>query len=126
MNGQGKYCVKDVEEMAGIVEEHELESKTGGVVFAANLRICMKDPSVFVVLLRRCKESQLLLWTGTGEPAVLQSYVDWTRGYFEVQGVGGRVGFDAAVAGGVVEGYKNEFLIKAINVWNWAIGRGVE
>ncbi|GMI47862.1 hypothetical protein TrCOL_g5344 [Triparma columacea] len=125
MNEGGVYTEEDVEGMAGLVEKYDLEAKSGGVVFAANCRIACKDPSTLISLLLRCRSSQILLWTGTGEPSIMQHKVDEVRRAFEEGGVGDRVGFDCKVAEGRVEGWKNEIMVQAINVINWIRGCGI-
>eukprot|EP00929_Paragymnodinium_shiwhaense_P007230 TRINITY_DN111163_c0_g1_i1.p1 TRINITY_DN111163_c0_g1~~TRINITY_DN111163_c0_g1_i1.p1 ORF type:complete len:351 (-),score=73.97 TRINITY_DN111163_c0_g1_i1:818-1870(-) len=65
-----------------------------GVVFAVSVRLAARDPVPFVGLLRQVPGSQLLLWTGTHEPPIDRTTVDWLQAYYRELGLNARVGYD--------------------------------
>ena len=65
------------------------------VVFAASARLALCNPRPLLELLKQKPTSQLLLWTGTGEPSLpLQSYESLARQFAEVRD---RVGYDCKI-----------------------------
>ena len=60
---------------------NSLQSLSSGIVFAVNLRIMMYGEGIanLAGLLREVEGSQILAWTGTGEPPVRGSDVDWVK-----------------------------------------------
>ena len=75
-----------------------------------------RDTEGLKALLRRISGSQLLLWTGTGEPSVNPGYVEWMKG--EMTEFEGRVGYDCKMSGGRLEGWANELAIGVLNIFN--------
>jgi len=73
-----------------------------GFVFAVNARLALRNSEPLLDLLSRKPESQLLLWTGTGEPPIPA----WTRAQLSrcFSGVENRVGFDCQVASSCFNG----------------------
>jgi hypothetical protein len=69
-----------------------------GVVLAVNARLLSRDPSPFDRFLAEFDETQLLVWTGTGELPIGQGTMDSIVRYFEKQGTIERIGFDCAVS----------------------------
>ena len=96
----------------------------GGIVFAANFRVAGRDLEGLKGLLMRVEGSQLLLWTGTGEPSVNGGYVEWMKR--EMAEFQGRVGFDCKISEGRFEGWVNEMVIGVLNVFNRLRGLGIE
>ncbi|GMH59784.1 hypothetical protein TrST_g1593 [Triparma strigata] len=121
-NPLGTYLPSDVTSMISLCEQYDLSEKSAGIVFALNLRIAMKDLNTVKGLLA-VPNSQILFWTGTGEPSVHKSYLEWVE--TEMEEFKGRVAFDCKIAETSLEGYKNEFLIKLINTINRFRGLGL-
>ena len=125
-NSGGYYTGEDCDAMAGLVERHGLKGGggggAGGVVFAANFRVAGRDLEGLKGLLRRVEGSQLLLWTGTGEPSVNEGYIDWMKR--EMAEFEGRVGFDCKLSEGRLEGWVNEAAISVLNIFNRLRGLG--
>jgi hypothetical protein len=120
-NPGGYYLPADAGAMRALCEKHGLPGRAP-VVFAANFRVAMRDPTALKGLLGDLPGTQLLLWTGTGEPAVRGGEVEAARDYFEREGLLERVGFDCLVAGGGVEAAVAASKIVVINVINWFRG----
>lgn len=78
-----------LEACKGCVADH-------GFVFAVNARLALRNSEPLLDLLSRKPESQLLLWTGTGEPPI----PTWTRAQLArcFSGMEHRVGYDCQVA----------------------------
>lgn len=68
------------------------------VVFSAALRFTELDASPIISLLRQVPDSQLILWTGTGEVPVRATAVDEMLCVLDDAGVADRTGFDVALA----------------------------
>ncbi len=124
-NEGGVYLKSDVDDMVELCKKHKLGERSGGLVFAANARIVFREPETMAELLEQMPVAQLLLWTGTGEPPIRQSVVDWLKVYYNDRGVGDRVGFDCNIAEGAVDGIWQEAKVKIINVINYFRGFGI-
>ena len=70
-----------------------------GVVLAVNARVLAKNCSSMETILNKIPGTQLLVWTGTGEPPISQRKIDYIKHYFDRNGLGDRVGFDCKVRG---------------------------
>jgi hypothetical protein len=84
------YDSEHMETMSSMLTAHNLT----GVVFAACARLVSYDPSPLAALLEKFPQSQLLLWTGTGEPPLQQARAEYLQGVFKENGLHERVGFD--------------------------------
>lgn len=69
-----------------------------GLVLALNARLLCLAPRVFDSFLLEFKQSQLLAWTGTGEPPIARSSVDNLSDSFQQNLLGERIGFDVSYA----------------------------
>ena len=92
------YTPTDVKAMQGLMEQYQLSEKCAGVVLAVNARVLAKQIGCFDELLKVFPSSQLLIWTGTGEPPISSLLLRYLRNHFESIGYGGRVGFDCQVS----------------------------
>lgn len=90
------YSQHDVDEMASLCAEYALDGAS--LVFAVSLRIAERSLTELAALLARIPQSQLLLWTGTGEAPVRRELHTRALSALRERGVADRVGFDIAVA----------------------------
>ena len=95
------YTPQDIFEMERVCIEHGIHGKD--VVFCAAVRLAELAAAPLVTLLRRVPESQLLLWTGTGEVPIREGTLRKLRGLMASAGLGERVGFDIALAQSCVQ-----------------------
>jgi hypothetical protein len=84
--------------MQELVEQYQLTEKSLGVVLAVNARVLAKRVGCFDELLKAFPFCQLLIWTGTGEPAISSFLLQYLKDHFESIGSGDRVGFDCQVS----------------------------
>jgi len=92
------YSNEDVQQMMSLIVAYDLFQKSAGVVLAVNARVLgMSDLSVFQRILSRYP-TQLLVWTGVGEPPIPQSLVRHLKLHFEKHGFIDRIGFDCSVS----------------------------
>ena len=119
-NDEGAYSAGDAAAMAALVREHDLASRSALLVFAVNFRILQQEESRASIgsLLERVEHSQILCWTGTGEPPVRREDVDEMQDYFARRGLGERVGLDVRIAASWWEGVVADISLVAINVLN--------
>lgn len=91
----GPYTCKHVDDMLALVRRHHLKD----VVLAANLRLTLLagSPNPLTRVFRD-SSCELLLWTGTGEPAVAQVDVDACIAALDVKTSEDLLGFDLKVA----------------------------
>jgi hypothetical protein len=120
-NDEGHYTVDDVEAMTDVITRHDLLSH-GGLVFAVSFRILERNPTHIKDLLITFPTTQILVWTGSGEPPIPQTSLDAMKQYSEVHGLTERVGYDCQIAGSVVEGSIAELKIVIVNVYNAVLG----
>jgi hypothetical protein len=69
-----------------------------GIVLALNARVLCLSPRVFDPFLSEFEGSQLLCWTGTGEPPIFRSEVEGLSEGFQQNQLGERIGFDCSYA----------------------------
>jgi len=98
------YTNGDVDAMVSLIRRHGLRA----VVVAANLRIALRSPALDRLLAE--SDAELLLWTGTGEPAVAPAALDAAARRFGA----GRCAFDALLAPTNAAGRLNG---AALGVW---------
>jgi len=101
--GRAVYSEADCRAMASLWKDYAVEMgmQSGGVVFAAALRLAEREPGALIQMLKESADSQLLLWTGTWEPPVRTSTVSSITAAFEEAGVAHRCGFDCKILGAV-------------------------
>lgn len=94
------YTEDDCAAMEGLCRAYAEGSAAGstGFVFAVAARLAYRDVAPLVHLLESISSSQLLIWTGTGEPPIPQSTMEGLRNALEASGVAHRCGFDCQVA----------------------------
>jgi len=119
-NTQGSYSADDVNSMIELINEYDLVSRSGLIVFAVNFRIMREEESreSLRTALAKVANSQLLLWTGTGEPPVREADVMELKADFKNRGFGDRIGFDVQIASSWWEGVVAETKVVGINVIN--------
>jgi hypothetical protein len=90
------YSPHDMQEMQRVLQEHRIPGSA--VVFAASLRLSERTIKLHGELLSAVPDSQLLIWTGTGEPPITAS--TQARIHLELARMGHaeRVGFDVQIA----------------------------
>jgi hypothetical protein len=64
------------------------------LVLALNARLLAKKMNAFDVFLEEFPKSQILAWTGSGEPKIPKSVVEKLEDYYATKGMGERIGFD--------------------------------
>lgn len=99
--GDNKYTETDVQNMVDLIRRYNLEDEhtSGGIVLAVNARLLYNDCSPFDSFLETSMpNSQLLVWTGTGELPIAQDSIDSIKAHFEKQGTLDRIGFDCKVS----------------------------
>ena len=84
--------------MQELMERYQLVDKCAGVVLAVNARVLAKRVGCFDELLKAFDSCQLLIWTGTGEPAISHALLWYLRSHFKSIGFSNRVGFDCQVS----------------------------
>ena len=72
-------------------------SKKVGIVLALNARLLAKNLPPFGDFLERYDSSQLLIWTGQGEPPIPRRKVHYIQEFFDARNLGHRIGFDVQV-----------------------------
>ena len=138
--GVGGYTEAHCDAMYALLERHGLLDTE--LVLAVAARQTAQNPAPLLKLLRRLPRSELLVWTGTGEPAILPGLVGRIRRAFasiEARGWGGgggggarggrrtRVNFDVAVQEGgplralLWNGDRSIFLFRAYRPFKWAL-----
>lgn len=90
------YSAQDVTEMASICAEYSLAGET--VVFAVSVRLAERALMDVASILQRVPDSQLLLWTGTGEASIKPTMLDRVQAELKGLGFAHRVGYDVAIA----------------------------
>ena len=90
------YNEYDVTDMQRLCQEHEIPGSA--IVFAASLRFTERCVPLFGRLLANVPESQLLLWTGTGEVPVHPSTHSRVAAQLATLGFAERVGSDVQIA----------------------------
>ncbi|CAJ1944479.1 unnamed protein product [Cylindrotheca closterium] len=111
------YTPTDVAAMQELMEQHQLSEKSLGVVLAVNARVLAKRVGCFDELLKSFPSCQLLIWTGTGEPAISSFLLQYLKGHYESIGYSGRVGFDCQVESNPLKGIFVDVAVKAVSVW---------
>ena len=96
-----RHDVKSMLEACKACEEDQ------ALVFAVNARLALRNAEPLLELLGMKPQSQLLLWTGTGEPP-LPSWT-WSRLVQRFAGAQDRVGYDCQVASSCFHGLACQF-----------------
>jgi Uncharacterized conserved protein (DUF2181) len=98
----GCYTRHDVQSMKELLNRyrHEIQQHKIGAVLALNARILERNLEVFddfLTLDFPTPATQLLLWTGKGEPPIPQAAVNRIKQHYVAKGVLDRIGFDCQV-----------------------------
>ena len=104
--GSDTYTSEDVSDMLRVcdsLETDESEAESYPVVFAVSARLALRQPTPLLQLLKRKTRSQLLVWTGTGEPPLHPHDLEVLKENLH----GERVGFDCQVAKNSLEQVSN-------------------
>lgn len=93
------YTHEDVRSMADLLRHYErqLQDQHVGVVLALNARLLQRSLSTFHDILTSFPSTQILAWTGKGEPSIPQALVNDIRDYYSNKGWSHRIGFDCQV-----------------------------
>ena len=78
-------------------QRNMVDSKCGGVVLALNARTLALEPGIFDDYFAKFPKSQILAWTGAGEP-IPRSTIEEIKEHFKATGCSDRVGFDCDIA----------------------------
>ena len=89
---------EEIATMADLVDKFDLLRKSAGVVLAINARLLSKHYAPFDAFLKQYPSSQLLVWTGSGEPPISTQKAAKIRQHFEKEGTITRIGFDCQVS----------------------------
>ena len=88
--------------MINLIQRHQRLFEYSGVVLALNARQLVKNVHCFDRFLNAVENSQLLVWTGTGEPAISKGQISYIQKHFHtVLGKSvceERIGFDCVVS----------------------------
>eukprot|EP00559_Dactyliosolen_fragilissimus_P005607 CAMPEP_0184870494 /NCGR_PEP_ID=MMETSP0580-20130426/37647_1 /TAXON_ID=1118495 /ORGANISM="Dactyliosolen fragilissimus" /LENGTH=318 /DNA_ID=CAMNT_0027372577 /DNA_START=80 /DNA_END=1032 /DNA_ORIENTATION=- len=98
------YTHADVRVMRDFILKHNLVNRTQGVVLAVNARLLSKDCKPFDSILREVPNTQLLIWTGTGEPPISNGKISSVKTHFKNLGLYDKVGFDCKIADNYIWG----------------------
>uniref|UniRef100_A0A7S1XZH4 Menorin-like domain-containing protein n=1 Tax=Grammatophora oceanica TaxID=210454 RepID=A0A7S1XZH4_9STRA len=109
-----------VSQMKTLMERYELMERSAGVVLAINARLLSKRLHVFDAFLEKYTKSQLLVWTGTGEPPISERKVRNIRRHFEAKGTFARVGFDCQTCALLPMGALYDTAIFVLGTWKLA------
>jgi hypothetical protein len=91
------YTEDDVNAMRDLIHQYSLIENSMGVVLAVNARVLVKSLGVLDDLLKELSNLQLLVWTGTGEPAISNHLQQRIKQHFCTIGCQDQVGFDCKV-----------------------------
>jgi hypothetical protein len=116
--GGGEFTDDDVARMGNLIQERNIDS----VVFAVCARLAAYNFDVLSDLLHRFPKSQILLWTGTGEPPLSPSLFHALRENIASKKLNMRVGFDVAVANGVLAGAIATAKVAFASYVRWLLG----
>ena len=127
--GSDTYTSEDVSDMLRVcdsLETDESEAESYPVVFAVSARLALRQPTPLLQLLKRKTRSQLLVWTGTGEPPLHPHDLEVLKENLH----GERVGFDCQVAKNSLEQVSNGLQIlclagvrRLVSCWfRWVMG----
>jgi hypothetical protein len=67
------------------------------LTLALNARLLAKNANAFDVFLGDFPRSQILAWTGSGEPGIQRSVLNEVEAAFDTKGMADRIGFDCYV-----------------------------
>ena len=81
--------------MSEVVSKHNLLSRSAGVVLALNARLLALKPDVFDSFLAAFPGTQILAWTGAGEPPIPQQEIESIKHHFFNMET--RIGFDCDI-----------------------------
>lgn len=104
--GSDAYTAHDISGMLQLCDSLEAEL----LVFAVSARLALRDPGPLLQLLEQKPLSQLLLWTGTGEPALHASSCFKLSQIFPAD----RVGMDCRVTESAWEATSNGFKLTCL------------
>jgi len=111
------YNQEDCRAMVDLCKQEELTTG-GGVVFAVAARATCKAEDELASLLKCVPGSQLLIWTGAGEPPIAKDMFYRLFGTFALLGVGDRIGFDCQTTESALRVF-----LGAIYLWfSWLLG----
>ena len=93
------YIDNDVQAMIDLFQKYRCSAfDNAGIVLALNARQLAKNLDPFVRFLEEVENSQLLVWTGTGEPAISHQQLKGIQKYYNTYEKEGRIGFDCRVS----------------------------
>ena len=114
------YTTDDVKAMEELIVRYSLPDRCMGVVLAVNARVLVKSLNAFDDLLEKIPSCQLLVWTGTGEPALSLQKLQKIKEHFEWTNLADRVGYDCKVATYEFEGSVMDAAVDISGMWyNW-------
>lgn len=109
--GSDAYTADDVSRMLQVCDSLEAERPEKSLlVFAISARLALRDPGPLLQLLEQKPLSQLLLWTGAGEPALHASSCSKLSKSFPED----RVGMDCRVTESAWEAASNGFKLTCL------------
>jgi len=114
------YTDNDIHAMKQLIVDHDLISRSQGVVLAVNARVLAKNCKPFYSILHEMPKLQLLVWTGaSGEPPISSLRIRKIKHYFNSIGVMDRIGFDCKVEQSLLKGLFYDTAVQIVGiVWN--------
>lgn len=91
------YLVSQVSKMSELVHICQLSTSNEfgiRIVLALNARQLLKSLPVFDEFLREHPETNILAWTGNGEPSIPNAHIDEIRKYYQSKQMENRIEFD--------------------------------
>mmetsp|Transcript_15339 Transcript_15339/g.20146 ORF Transcript_15339/g.20146 Transcript_15339/m.20146 type:complete len:284 (-) Transcript_15339:389-1240(-) len=105
------YSTYHIEAMISALNKHTIRGSS--VVFAMNARCAHLDLDPIKLLLHKVPGSQLLLWTGHGEPATSSRLQNFLRNRLPSE----RTGFDIQISTSEIYGYLSDLMCYAYGYW---------
>jgi len=108
-SGRDTYSEHDVSSMVELLRRNGLLQPSLNIAFPVAARFVVRDVQALLPLLDLIPGAQLLVWTGTGEPAISRLRVRSIQK--QLAAAGDRVAYDVAVATGRAWGLANDIAI---------------
>lgn len=81
----------------GFHDSYKFHDPLLGIVLAVNARVLVKNCAPFDKFLSDFPSSQILVWTGSGEPPISKGKIDAIKNHFQLKDTDDRIGFDCSV-----------------------------
>lgn len=96
----------------------DAHSVLAGIVLPISARLLVKNTKPFVSFLNRYPQSQLLVWTGTGEPPVSSRKVNLLKNKLTMEGIhDSRIGLDCQVEPNPILGFFYDVIVDLYGIY---------